>query len=389
MSRARLAIVTTVPETLHAILREQPRFLSAHYDVTLVSSPGRDSADVAANEGVPLLAVPMVRGINPLADVLSVVRMVLLLRRLRPDAVHSYTPKAGLVAMLAAWLCRVPVRIHTFTGLIFPTQSGFRQRLLVWVDRLVCACATCVVPEGEGVKRDLLQFGITGKPLHVIGHGNIAGVDTAYFSVQADGVATAAAALVTQCGIGPDDLVFCFIGRLNRDKGVAELAEAFAALPPRAHLLLVGGLDETAPIDTSTAAALAAHPRIHALGFQPDVRPALHCAHVLVLPSYREGFPNVLLQAGAMARPVVATDISGCNEFVQPGINGWLVPPRDSVALRITLEAVLAQTPARLAAMGDAGRARVLERYERRAHWSRLQAFYDSRLFPRGRRVVE
>lgn len=237
----RLLIVTTVPETLATILKGQPRHLSARFDVMLASSAADTVAQVQQVEGIKVHTVPMVRGIQLVADLIAVVRMVLLIRTLRPDIVHSYTPKAGLVCMLAGWLCRVPVRVHTFTGLIFPTAQGFRQKLLIWIDRLICACATHVVPEGEGVKRDLQAYRITRKPLQVIGHGNIAGVDTGWFSPGAAQMAAAGTDLRTRLGIGLDEFVFTFVGRLNADKGLNELMQAFATLAPAAHLLMVGG----------------------------------------------------------------------------------------------------------------------------------------------------
>jgi hypothetical protein len=179
--RPRLLIATTVPETLAVILRDQPRFLGQHFDVDLVTSPGSKWCTLA-HEGVPVHAVPMQRGISPIRDFVSVCRMVWLMLKLQPDIVHSYTPKAGLVCMLAAWVCRVPVRVHTFTVLIWPTAQGWKQSLLKVVDRLLCACATHIVPEGAGVLHDLQMGQITGKPLRVIGHGNIAGVDVGHFS---------------------------------------------------------------------------------------------------------------------------------------------------------------------------------------------------------------
>lgn len=191
----------------------------------------------------------MVRGINPLKDIVSVLKMVFLLSRERPLAVHSYTPKAGLVTMLAAWICRVPVRIHTFTGLIFPTQKGFKKSLLIWIDRLICACATRVVPEGEGVKKDLVQYKITRRPLSVIGHGNIAGVDVSFFDPGSLSLAESSSTLKSSLNITSGDVVYCFVGRLNKDKGLKELALAFSALPAHAHLIIVGDMDDSAPID--------------------------------------------------------------------------------------------------------------------------------------------
>jgi glycosyltransferase involved in cell wall biosynthesis len=383
----RILISTTVPETLATILKRQPHFLAQHFQVALATSPGEAFSQVADNEGLAIYAVPMTRGISILNDLASVVRMARVLRQLEPDVVHSYTPKAGLVTMLAAWLCRVPVRVHTFTGLIFPTSTGFRKKLLIWIDRLICACATHVVPEGQGVKQDLERFRITHKPLRVIGHGNIAGVDTEYFSPVACGVEEMATELRNRLAIEKGAFLFAFVGRLNKDKGLAELMHAFNSLPINAHLVVVGGLDQAAPVDASTLAAIALHPRVHSLGFLKDIRAVLCMSDILVLPSYREGFPNVILQAGAMTLPVVATDINGSNEIIQPGNNGWLVPPRDPKALGNAMRHAMDVSADFRGEMGLLARVRVQRCFEQKEHWERMVEFYQG-LLPNHQKVT-
>lgn len=362
-----LVIVTTVPETIATILRGQPAWLDQYCSVVCVTSSGPMLENVKEQEGVKVLEVPMNRGISPFKDLVSIFRLWRVLSRLKPEIVHSYTPKAGLVTMLAAVLAGVRVRIHTFTGLVFPTSSGFKRKLLVAIDRLICAAATSVVPEGEGVADDLRAHGITAKPLRVIGHGNIAGVDARYFQPgiclpqQYEG-----------CGV----FTFCFVGRLNRDKGLQELVSAFARLKGNSTLLLVGDLDTTAPVDEVTLGHIHSHPRIQATGFLEDIRPALEACDVLVLPSYREGFPNVVLQAGAMGMPVIASDINGCNEVIENGFNGWLVPPRDANALLERMTYVMALSPDERTKLGNNARERVVERYEQSAYRRKLLQFY-------------
>ncbi len=383
VSMTDILITTTVPETLASILKDQPAYLAKYFDVKLASSPGNVLDDVSLREGLPAYHVSMERGINPLKDLFSLLRMIIVLFRTKPRLVHSYTPKAGLITMLAAWICRIPFRVHTFTGLIFPTSRGFKRALLICIDRLICACATHVVPEGRGAKRDLVRFCITRKPLCVIGHGNVAGVDTTYFSRLSPGVDLAAGVLRGALGIGTKEFVFCFVGRLNKDKGLAELLQAFATSPQDAHLLLVGAIDQTAPVGAGVLAAIDAHPRVHAVGFLEDVRSAMAAADVLVLPSYREGFPNAVLQAGAMALPVIATDINGCNEVIEPGFNGWLVPPRDAPALQVAMrEAIHASGDTRLH-MGQRARVRIQQRFEQHEHWERMVQFYQGLLSAR------
>ncbi len=380
MPEVRLLIVTTVPITLRAILREQPRYLSTHFTVELATTMAGDVSDIEAVESVPVNPVSMARRISPLRDLRSIWEMAKVIRRFRPHIVHSYTPKAGLVAMAASWLCRVPVRIHTFTGLIFPSQSGLKREILRLIDSLICLLATRVVPEGEGVKEDLIAYSVTSKPLQIIGHGNIAGVDTEHYSRQARDVMAKASRLASSLNIGKDDFVFCFVGRLNPDKGIRELVEGFQMLPANSRLLLVGDADDTARLDVSTMNDLHRHARIHAIGYQQDIRPALAASDVLVLPSYREGFPNVVLQAGAMNLPVIATDIGGSNEIIKPGFNGWLVPPHDARALAGTMREAMNTPEPERAAMGRQARQRIRARFERAEHWQRMVAFYRSEL---------
>lgn len=383
MKKDKVLIVTTVPETIASILRGQPKFLNDFFEVYLVSSPEAVATSIEEKEGIKIKFVKMKRGIHPLSDLLSILQMIFVLVKIKPDVVHSYTPKAGLVAMIAAFICRIPVRIHTFTGLIFPTQSGFKKKILIFVDRLICACATSIVPEGRGVKNDLQKFGITKKPLRVLGHGNIAGVNTEFF--RRDLVVLDSAKTLPFFGKNKDEQSFCFcyIGRLNKDKGIEELALAFYRMPGDVRLILAGGIDATAPVASMTMERLKADSRVQILGHVPDVRPTLALADVLILPSYREGFPNVILQAGAMEVPVIATNVNGSNEIVEPGYNGWIVPAKNDEALYKAMQGALETSPEELQKMGERARMRVKERFEQGDHWKRLVDFYNEKLLER------
>ena len=177
--KVKIIRASTVPESLDTFCRGLLSELQQEcgYEVVAVSSPGDRLDTLAAREGVRTVAVPMERHISPLKDLKSLWRLLRVFRRERPAMVHSMTPKAGLLSMMAAWICRVPVRLHTFTGLVFPTATGLTQKILVFTDRLTCACATHIVPEGEGVRNDLTSYRITAKPLKVLGHGNVRGID--------------------------------------------------------------------------------------------------------------------------------------------------------------------------------------------------------------------
>lgn len=322
----------TVPQSIGFVVGMIPD-LTKEYEVGVLSSPGEEWAMLDKyGDAVKRLEVPMERHISPLRDLRSLWRLVRVFRRERPDMVHSMTPKAGLLCMLAAWITRVPVRVHMFTGLVFPTATGLKRRILMATDRLTCACATHVLPEGEGVKRDLLDNGITRKPIKVLGYGNCRGIDLDRFDPTLPEIQAEAAKL-------RKSKVFTFIaiGRLVGDKGINELVAAFSRLNrelPATRLILVGPQEkELDPLSPATLSEIESNPAIEAVGNQADVRPWLIAADCHVLASYREGFPNVVIEAGAMGLPQIVTDINGANEIIVEGKNGTIVPPRDSDAL--------------------------------------------------------
>lgn len=245
--------------------------------------------------------------------------------------VHSLTPKAGLLSMIAAYITRVPVRIHTFTGLVFPTATGIQQKILILTDRITCYCANYIIPEGEGVKKDLEKYHITHKPLHIIGNGNINGIDMAWYNCTEEICRKA-----SQLRNPESTLTFCCVGRLVRDKGIIELVNAFSRLHkeyPTIFLFLVGTFEEEDPLPRAIHNTIREHPAICFTGWQEDIRPYLAASDVFVFPSYREGFPNVVLQAGAMNLPSIVTDINGSNEIIIPGENGIIIPAKDEETL--------------------------------------------------------
>lgn len=371
--KKKLFRISTVPTTLESLLNDQLRMVNEHYEVVAVSSPGKEMQVLREREGIRTIEVPMERRISPVKDFISLIRMIRVFVKERPYMVHSMTPKAGLISMLAGWITRVPVRMHTFTGLVFPTATGWKQRLLMWTDRLTCACATHVNPEGEGVKRDLMTYGITKKPLQIIGNGSICGVDMAYFDRTEAVMKQAAAYREEGC------FTFCFVGRIVRDKGINELVSAFVRLHqqyPQVRLLLVGPFEKKLdPVLPETEKAIQEHPAIRFMGFQSDVRPFLVASDALVLPSYREGFPNVVLQAGAMGQPSIVTNINGSNEIILPNENGVIIPSKDEEALYRAMENFLFY-PEEIQRMAKKARPLIASRYDRKVLWEALLKAY-------------
>lgn len=239
--KIKLFRISTIPNSLAGLLKGQLKMLNEQYEVVAVSSPGKAMEVLHEREGVRTIETPMERRISLVKDFISLLRMIRIFAKERPYMIHSITPKAGMISMLAGWITRVPIRIHTFTGLVFPTATGGKKKLLIAMDRLTCACATHIIPEGEGVKRDLMTYRITKKPLRVIANGNVNGVDLTYFDRTDEVMKQAATYRLEEC------FTFCFVGRMVRDKGINELVSAFIRLHQKytkLRLLLVGPFEK-------------------------------------------------------------------------------------------------------------------------------------------------
>ncbi|NDV67939.1 glycosyltransferase family 4 protein [Dysgonomonas sp. 25] len=356
--------VATSPISLDLLLRGQLQFLNNYYEVVGVASPDREiHRKISEREGIRTVELGIERKISLIKDLKSLIDLYKLFRREKPDIVHSLTPKAGLLSMLAAWVAGVPVRIHTFTGLIFPWRKGYMCKLLKLMDRLTCISATDIIPEGEGVRTELINSRITKKPLEVLANGNINGIDLEYFKPaqrkQADTVTR-----------------FVFVGRIVRDKGIEELKEAFARLN-NAELILVGPFEqELNPLSESCYQWIRQGKQVRYVGFKEDIRPYLAHADVFVFPSHREGFPNTLLQAGAMGLPAIATNICGCNEIIIHGATGLLIEPHNPNQLYEAMK-LLAENPALRKKMGAIARKHIAERFSQQQVWNALLEFYQ------------
>jgi len=350
-----------------------PELQEMGYEVVAVSSDGPELHGVR-EVGARAITVEMQRHISPLRDLRSLWQMIKVFRKEKPAMVHSITPKAGLICMLAGKLTGVPVRVHMFTGLVFPTSKGIKRRILMFTDWLTCACATHIIPEGEGVKRDLINNGITKKPIKVLGYGNCRGIDLTKFDRTPEVMAA-----VDQLRKS-DKFTFISIGRLVGDKGINELVEAFCRLNkdyPNTRLVLVGPYEpELDPIKPEIINAIKENPAIEAVGSQKDVRPWLAASDCAVLASYREGFPNVVIEAGAMGLPQIVTDINGANEIIIEGKNGIIVPPKDVDALYEAMCRMVGNREWRESLAANA-RAFITSRYEQGFVRKCLYDFYE------------
>lgn len=380
----KLFRLSTVPVSLNILLKGQLAYLNNFYQVTAVSGPGKDLDEVAEREKVKVFPIEMQRKISPVKDLVSLWQLYKYFREEKPDIIHSITPKAGLLSMLAGKLAGVPIRVHTFTGLIFPSRSGIMQQLLIKMDRLLCLSATHIIPEGEGVKNDLIQYHITKKTLKIIANGNVNGIDTCFFD-PACVDELEQSKLKNQLGISAHDFVFVFVGRLVSEKGINELVNAFRILKEKLQnptgqkikLLLVGPQEpELDPLKPEVLSEITTNQDIITVGFQQDVRPFFSVSDALVFPSYREGFPNVVMQAGAMGLPAIVTDINGCNEIIKEGENGVIIPPKDSGALELAMQRLVTDQPF-LASLQSNARIMIEQRYKQQLVWEALLDEYQ------------
>ena len=375
-----LVHVTTIPLTLW-FLRGQAAFLRRQsLAVHAISSPGPELVRFGDAEAVPVHAVEMPRDIAPARDLAAVWRLWRVLRELRPSIVDAHTPKAGLLGMAAATLARTPVRVYHMHGLRFVTATGWKRRVLRLAERVSCALADRVLAVSPSLRSLAIAEGLCPpEKIRVILGGTVNGVDGTYaFRPQPEAVRMRTRA---EHGIPPDALVVGFVGRLARDKGIVELGVAWRALRTdrRVHLLVVGAPDPVDPPPGDVLAALRADPRVLLLGHVSEMTPLYAAMDVVALPTYREGFGQVALEAAAMALPIVATRVPGCVDAVKDGTTGTLVPARDPASLVDALRRYLSDPELR-ARHGAQARQRALREFRQDAIWTALAAEYEDLL---------
>jgi glycosyltransferase involved in cell wall biosynthesis len=376
----KLFRITTIPYSLSSLLKGQLRYMSEHYQVTAISSPSGDFLDkFGKDNNVQVVGIEMTRKITLIKDLKATWKLYRLFKREQPYIVHTHTPKAGTVGMLAAYLAGVPNRLHTIAGLPLLEATGFKRFVLDNVEKITYRCATRVYPNSIGLNQIVLhnKYAKINK-LKVIGNGSSNGIDTQYFdpnlfTTEQNGK------LRNTLNISQDDFVFIFVGRIVKDKGISELISAFNKLSKnysKIKLLLVGTFERHLdPLNDSTEEIILNNEAIIHVGLQKDVRPYFAISNLLVFPSYREGFPNVVMESGAMGLPTIASDINGCNEIIVDGKNGIIVPPKDEDALYQAMQDLLLNQEKRTKISSNA-RQMIKSRYERNYIWSELLKEY-------------
>lgn len=373
----KLFRITTVPISIEKLLGNQLTYMNQFFEVTAISSDKKELERVGKELGVKTYAVDMTRKITPLADLKSLYQMYHCLKKEKPHIVHTHTPKAGLIGMLAAKMAGVKVRLHTVAGLPLMETSGIKRILLNFIEKLTYACAMKVYPNSYGLKDFILKEGFCKEDkLKVIANGSTNGIDTNYFDPNLFSEEKKSN-LRFELGIDENDFVFIFVGRLVKDKGINELVSAFLQTISdlknfTSKLLLLGSVEQDLdPLLPSTLIEIRSNPNIISVGYQKDVRPYLAISNVLVFPSYREGFPNVVMQAGAMGLPAIVSNINGCNEIIIESSNGVIVNVKNEVMLKQAMQKI-SEDNAFYKKLSKNARMMIVERYQQQIVWDNL-----------------
>jgi len=380
MRRKRLLRITTVPQSLVLLLDGQLKFMMTNGFEVMAASANGDEVNQLKASGIPHSRLLLTRTISPLSDIVAVLQTIVLIWRFRPYIVHTHTPKAGLVGMLAAWLCRVPARLHTVAGLPLMEATGWKRRLLIFTERITYRLATRVYPNSKGLLEYIGTIASTrSDKFRIIGNGSSNGVDAARFS-RDEHVVEEAVKIRKSWALPTDAVVYCFAGRLVRDKGIQELVQAFRKIVAErpSTLILLGRLEqELDPLDDDTLKFIRSSKSIVMAGFQHDIRPWLAASDVFVFPSYREGFPNVLMQAACLELPCIATDINGSNEIIRNNSTGLLIPVKDPVALYEAMRSITSDRNMMIA-MGRMARDYVSTNFDQKYLWNAILREYTA-----------
>jgi glycosyltransferase involved in cell wall biosynthesis len=385
--KPKLVRITSLPVSMKVLLKGQMRFMKEQgFEVTMISSDGEEAKSLEDQEECPHIPVTLTRKISPFTDLRSLFILIRLFRKIKPQIVHTHTPKAGLLGMWAALLSGVPIRLHTIAGLPWVETKGAMRLLLKTVEKLTALPANMIYPNSKVQEVFLKKEGIASNKMKVLGSGSSNGINCNHFSID-EALRKQAAQLRKEMQVQEDACIWIFVGRLVKDKGLTEMLGAFLQLQqkfPQDRIWLLGLEEPTLdPLDLKEQEILHYHLAVKCWGFQQDIRPYLAAADILVFPSYREGFPNVPLQAGLMGCMLILSDINGCNEIVQDGENGILVPVKNQNAL---FEAMMfaRQNPDWRKAMTEAIQQKIKTSYNQNRLWQLLLQEYQYWLQKKG-----
>ncbi|WP_138477143.1 glycosyltransferase family 4 protein [Dyadobacter bucti] len=379
MHKIKLLRITTETYSMHILLKGQLNFMSQKgLEVYMASTPDAHVPALEEQQNAKFFPLPLSRELTPVKDLIALYHTIRLIQKLKPQIVHTHSPKAGVVGMLAAFLCSVPVKIHTVAGLPLMEVTGAKRKLLNFVESFTYWCADWVLPNSQELKKFILDHDFTRpSKVKVMGNGSSNGMDLAYFSITQDLLAEGEA-FRQEHGITEEHTILTFMGRLAFYKGINELVEAFQILQKKysnLKLLLIGAPEELNPLKESTKNEVINNKDIISVGHQIDVRKFLAVSDIFVFPSYREGFPQALMQASAMGLPSVATNINGCNEILENGKTGILIEPKSVEAIVDAASQLLDDEQGRII-MAKAAQNFITTNFEQKKLWQMIYDFY-------------
>lgn len=379
MKKKRLLRITTVGSQQNLLLYGQHSyFISNGFEVIAMCADDFHVKELLDREKCNWIHIPFVRSFSPFRDILALLVLLFHINRLKPDIVHTHSPKAGLLGQIAAFLCRVPCRIHTVAGLPVIEYVGIKKFVLMYFEKFTYLLSHWVLPNSYKLYKYLLTHDLTSSDkLKVIGNGSTNGINIDYYSPSLD-VAESSVSLKAELKISDGSLILVYVGRLTPSKGTVELVKAFELLSvvhKDLYLVLVGNFDEKDLLPSELKEVILNREKIIYMGHQKDVRPFLHMSDIFVFPSYREGLPQSLLQACAMSKCCVASDIDGCNEIIDSNSRGLLISVKSIEALVNSINLLIRDQDLRNS-FGTAARSFVVDRYEQKYLYEELKLFY-------------
>jgi glycosyltransferase involved in cell wall biosynthesis len=380
MDKIKILKIATIPGSLKVLLNGQFSFLhESGFEVYTLSGPGTTEPDYLVNDQKVKkhFSIDLTRSINPFTDLKAVYQCYKAIKEIKPQIVHTYTPKAGLVGMLAAFLARVPIKMHNITGLPLMEATGAKKTMLIWIERLIYWLANYVYSNSFGMLEYIKEHIYNSNKIKVLGYGSTNGINTLRFKSEPT-LLQKASEIKTQFGINPNEFVWLFVGRIVGDKGINELLEAFEESQKTfsSKLLLVGDFEkELDPISEKSLEILTQNKNIIQAGFQEDVRPYFLASDCLLFPSYREGLPNVPMQAACFGKPTIATNINGCNEVIEHDANGLLIKSKSAEELLSAMKLIYSDTKLR-DRLGTNAREIIVKKYEQQNVWRFLTEEY-------------
>lgn len=370
--KKKLIIIVTVPVVLETWLKGQPRFLSNYYDIEIITSYANSVQEVEKYERVAVKTFDFTRKINLLKDLKVLFQLWMYFIQTKPDIIYTLTPKAGLLGMIASFFARIPIRFHNVVGLPHLEATGKRKVILKFTEKLTYLFTTHLYCNSINLK-NIMSAQLTSKPVNIIGNGSVNGVDENYFfdsSTQEE-----KENYRQTLGIAKNCFIITFVGRIVKDKGINELVKSFSEInrnTPNTKLLLIGDFEEELdPLDKITLETIKNSKNIIHFPFQHEIRNFLSITDLFVLPSYREGLPNVLIEAGSFGIPLIATNINGCNEIIQNGVNGLLCEKKDTRSLRDAIEKLIINQEL-YRSLKDNVRSTIIKRYSQKYFWGEL-----------------